>query len=146
MKSIVALGAVLAGLVGPRPVRAQEDLPSVTLPAALDRVLRDYEAGWKAKDGAGLARLFTTDGFVMSANRMPIRGREAIERQYSGSAGGELKLRAMGFAVGDTVGYIVGGYTYPPNQTDVGKFVLALRRGPDGKWLIAADIDNGNRR
>jgi hypothetical protein len=52
----------------------------------------------------------------------------------------------MGFSVSDTVGYIVGGYRYPPNQNDVGKFVLALRKAADGKWLIAADIDNGNRR
>ncbi len=130
------------------PVRAQvapPPLPSATLPANLDRVLRDYEAAWKAKDGKALAGLFAEDGFVMSANRAPIRGRPAIEKQYAASAGGELRLRALGFAVDDTVGYIVGAYTYPPNQGDVGKFVLALRKGPAGRWLIAADIDNGNQ-
>ena len=26
-----------------------------------------------------------------------------------------------------------------------GKFLLALRRGGDGRWLIAADLDNANR-
>ena len=121
-------------------------LPSVRLPAPLERVLRDYEAGWKAKDGARLAALFTTDGFVMSANEPPIRGRAAIEAQYRTSSGGDLRLRAFSFAIADTVGYIVGGYGYPPNTGDVGKFVLTLRKGPDGRWLIAADIDNGNSR
>jgi hypothetical protein len=29
---------------------------------------------------------------------------------------------------------------------DSGKFVLALRGGEDGRWLIAADMDNSNRR
>lgn len=29
---------------------------------------------------------------------------------------------------------------------DSGKFVLALRGGGDGRWLIAADMDNSNRR
>lgn len=140
--ALAALAAVCSTAVGAQtpPV----PLPSATLPAALDRVLRDYEAGWKAKDGKALARLFTEDGFVLSANRAPIRGRAAIERQYSATAGGELKLRALGFAAADTVGYIVGSYTYPPHLGDVGKFVLALRKGFDGHWLIAADIDNSN--
>ncbi len=90
-------------------------MPSVQLPPALDRVLRDYEAGWKAKDGKGLA-------------------------------GGDGHLRALGYSTADTVGYIVGGYGYAPNTGDVGKFVLAVRKGSDGRWLIAADIDNGNGR
>jgi hypothetical protein len=29
---------------------------------------------------------------------------------------------------------------------DVGKFVLVLRKAADGRWLIAADIDNLNVR
>ena len=29
---------------------------------------------------------------------------------------------------------------------DVGKFVLTLRRAASGRWLIAADMDNGNSR
>lgn len=119
---------------------------SVTLPTSLARVLRDYEAGWKAKDGKALALLFTEDGFAMSADRPPVRGRAAIEQQYSKTAGGDLRLRALEFATADSVGYIVGGYSYPPNVNDVGKFVLALKRDSSGRWLIAADIDNSNGR
>jgi hypothetical protein len=40
------------------------------------------------------------------------------------------------------VGYIVGGYRYPTTVGTGGRFVLALRGGPDGRWLIAADLDN----
>jgi ketosteroid isomerase-like protein len=40
----------------------------------------------------------------------------------------------------------VGAYRYGDAAQDTGKFVLALRRGPDGRWLIAADIDNSIRR
>ena len=40
-------------------------LPSVKLPRALDRVLRDYERGWRARDAAALAALFAKNGFVM---------------------------------------------------------------------------------
>ena len=125
------------------PPQAPPPLPSVTLPPELDRVLRDYEQHWKANNGAALSELFTEDGFI---NRNGwIRGKEAIRLAYARS-GGDLRLRAVGFATGDTVGYIVGGYRYGEATTDGGKFVLALRRAPQGEWKIAADLDAANRQ
>lgn len=120
-------------------------LPSVTLPPDLDVVLRAYEREWQARSAAGLAALFTEDGFVLQGGRPPVRGRGAIEQAYRG-AGGPLSLRALSYAVGEDVGYIVGGYAMAPGSADVGKFILLLRREPGGRWLIAADMDNGNTR
>jgi ketosteroid isomerase-like protein len=120
-------------------------LPAADLPPALERVLRDYERAWAAGDAAGLAELFTDDGFVLSNGAEPIRGREVIRGKYA-NAGGPLRLRALGYATADTVGYIVGAYRYGDATVDGGKFVLALRREPGGRWLIAADIDNSIRR
>ena len=137
---------VLLALLG-APLAAQEPLPSITLPAELDRVLRDYERNWKGGDEKALAALFTPDGFVPTGSGW-VRGRAAIESVYV-NAGGDLRLRALAYAVQDTVGYIVGAYGYgdTPGTPDRGKFVLALRRAPGtpGPWLIAADIDNANR-
>ncbi|HSA56903.1 MAG TPA: DUF4440 domain-containing protein [Gemmatimonadaceae bacterium] len=116
-------------------------LAPVTLPPALDRVLRDYEAAWKAGDGKRLAAVFTEDGFALSNGRLPIRGRAAIEAWHT-RPGGDLQLRAFAWSTSDSVGYIVGGYTYPGMTGPGGKFLLALRRGADGRWLIAADMDN----
>lgn len=124
--------------------QAPAALPSVTLPPELDRVLRDYEKNWKASNGPALSELFTDDGFI---NRNGwIRGRDAIRQAYSASSGGDLRLRAVGYAAGDTVGYIVGGYRYGEAANDGGKFVLALRRAPRGVWKIAADLDAANRQ
>ena len=123
---------------------AAQELPSVTLPAELDRVLRDYERAWTGKDPAALAELFTEDGFVLASGKPPVRGRAAIREAYK-DAGGPLSLRAMGFATDGDVGYIIGGYGGAKDQPDSGKFNLALRR-VKGRWLIAADIDNSNRR
>lgn len=151
----MALAAVLAAVVaGPRPLGAQAagtppappavaPLPSVTLPPALDRVLRDYEKAWIGRDPAGLAALFTEDGMTMSNFRPARRGHGAIREGYA-NAGGALALRAVAFAVDDTVGYIIGAYGRAPGAADEGKFVLALRRAPNGPWRIAADIDNSN--
>ena len=50
-------------------------LPSVTLPPELDRVLRDYETAWAAKDAARLAKLFAEDGYVLPGGSPPVKGR-----------------------------------------------------------------------
>jgi ketosteroid isomerase-like protein len=142
-----ALLAVLA-LAAPAAARAQDappaPLPSATLPPEMDRVLRDYERLWAAGDAAGLAGIFTEDGFVLQNGRPPVRGREAIQRAYA-DARGPLRLRAFAFAADGNVGYIVGGYAYGDEPADIGKFTLTLRREPGGPWRIASDIDNSNR-
>ena len=148
--SVLAVGLVLIYSVSSaqdirvsaRIIDVQE--PSSNLPAELDRVLRDYERHWKAKDGAALSLLFTEDGFI--ARGPWIRGRDAIRAAYSASSGGDLRLRAVGYATSDTVGYIVGGYRYGEATSDGGKFILALRRAPRGDWKIAADLDATNRQ
>ena len=136
-------------LAAPRAASGQDaggadTVPTVALPAELDRVLRDYERLWRARDAKGLAALFTADGFVLSSGRPPVRGRAAVEASYMGQ-GGPLHLRAVAFATDDTVGYIVGTYGGTPSGMNEGKFVLLLRRQPRGRWLIAADMDNSSR-
>ena len=116
---------------------------TVELPAELERVLRDYEAAWSGRDAAGLAALFTEDGFVMARNRMPVRGRARIEEHYRGS-GGPLALRAFAYAMEGDVAWILGGYATLPGGPEMGKFTLTLRRAADGQWLIASDMDNAN--
>jgi uncharacterized protein (TIGR02246 family) len=143
MLAAIVLPCVVRAQNAP-PVATEQALPSVTLPPALDRVLRDYEVAWRARDAAGLARLFTEDGFVLSGGRPPVRGRTAVEARYTG-AGGPLHLRAVAFAADDTVGYIIGTYGATPESINDGKFTLTLRRAPAGRWLIASDMDNPNQ-
>ncbi len=145
----VGTAALLCALIAVADARAQDpapaQLPSVELPAALARVLSDYEAAWQARDAARLAALFTEDGFVLSTGRPPVRGRDAIRERY-GTSGGPLALRAMAWATEGSLGYIIGGYAGERGQPDVGKFTLTLRRDASGRWLIMSDMDNGNSR
>jgi ketosteroid isomerase-like protein len=147
-RSVAAAAASILALLCSVPASAQAagqtPLPSIELPAELDRVLRDYERGWQAGDEAALAGIFSEDGFVPTRTGW-VRGRAAILRNYENSDGA-LRLRAHAFATGDSVGYIVGAYGYGAGASvpDTGKFLLALRRAPDGRWLIAADLDSGN--
>jgi hypothetical protein len=138
--------AATAGAQTPTPsATPPAPMPSVTLPPALDRVLRDYENGWRAGDAAKLSQIFAADGFILQNGRAPVRGREAIKAAYSGQAGGPLKLRALAYAVADTTGYIIGAYSYGDATTDMGKFTLTLRRVRGGPWEIFSDMDNGNQ-
>jgi ketosteroid isomerase-like protein len=129
--------------VGPAPAEAAP--APVALPPALDRVLRDYEAAWRDGDGTRLAALFTEDGFAVQSGSPLARGRAAIARNIT-SPGGALQLTAYAYSVSATVGYIVGGYRYPQSTGPGGRFVLALQMGAEGRWLIAADLDNAGRR
>lgn len=137
-----------AALLAPAVVvhaQARWPLPTVELPGNLARVLRDYEVAWQAGDGTRLAEVFTSDGFILPNGRLPKRGTAAIRASHT-SPGGALQLVAFSYATSDTVGYIVGGYRYPDTVGPGGKFVLALRRDPQGRWRIAADIENGSER
>jgi ketosteroid isomerase-like protein len=115
----------------------------IDLPTELDRVLRGYEAGWRANDADALALLFTDEGFILRPGHTPVRGRAEIAEAYTGS-GGPLHLHAFEYAVEDSIGYIIGGFRSAPERPDAGKFILTLRRFKDGKWYITADMDNGN--
>lgn len=134
----------LCAAMGAGDLYAQEALPSVALPPELDRVLRDYERAWSARDMEAVAALFAADAVVMQRGRPPARGREAVEEAYRGR-GGPLYLRALDYSYADSVGFIVGAYRSQANGPDDGKFVLALHRRADGMWMIVVDMDNSNR-
>ena len=137
---LIAASAALAQ--SPVPIAP---LPSVEMPPSLDRVLRDYEKAWQAGDAAALSRLFAEDGFVLSSDSPPVRGRDAIRQLYSSNKGNPLSLRALAFAIDGSIGYIIGGYGVRAGQPDLGKFTLTLKKGADGQWLIMSDMDNLNQ-
>jgi ketosteroid isomerase-like protein len=150
-RSILAV-TVLGLMLVAEPLHAQSlpspamsaELPETALPPDLDRVLRDYERAWRAGDAKSIASLFTEDGVLLQNHRPPIRGRGAIQAIYEGERGGPLRLRALAFAAGDTIGYIVGGYRYGDALQDMGKFTITLQRAPGKPWLISSDMDSMN--
>ena len=147
--SLIGRLALLVILLGATPLVAQAPHaglpPSIDLPPELARVLRDYEAAWGKRDAPALARLFADDGYVMANGGVPVKGRAAIEKHYTG-AGGPLFLRAFAYAAEGSVGYILGGFASQQDAPDAGKFTLTLRKDADGRWLIVSDMDSPNRR
>src|SRR5580765_2968803 len=70
----------------------EEPLPTVTLPADLDRVLRDYERFRLLGDPSRFASLFTEDGLFPSPAGW-LHGRDAI-RASAGISSINLRVRA----------------------------------------------------
>ncbi len=133
--------------LGPHPARRPppDPLPTVELPPALARVLLEYEQHWRAGDAEALVGLFTEDGFVARHGGW-IRGREGL-REALRRTSSDLRLRAVEYAVDGNVGYVIGAYGYgdQPGIPDRGMFILTLRKGQDGRWLVAADLDGAIR-
>lgn len=147
MRTLVLAGIFMllpAALTAQQPVVVVQLLGAVSLPAPLERVLRDYERAWRGRDAAALAALFTEDGFILRPGHPPVRGRAAIEEAYGGS-GGALHLTALDFTTEGATGWIIGQYGAQPGGPPGGKFILLLRQAADGRWLIHADMDNGNQ-
>jgi ketosteroid isomerase-like protein len=139
------LVSFLSGAPAVAQTAATETPATGELPGELARVLRDYEAAWRDGDGARMAALFTEDGFAIQGGRPIARGRSAIAAGIT-RPGGALQLVAYAYATSGDVGHIVGGYRYPESKGTPGRFVLALRRDANGRWLIAADLDNTGPR
>lgn len=140
----VAMSLIVVASIAAHPP-PQPQRPSIQLPAELARVLTDYEVAWRNNDAPALAALFAEDGFVLSSGSPPVRGRLEIEKHYVGQ-GGPLVLKALAFATEGSVGYIIGEYSRQAGEPSVGKFTLTLRKGPDSRWVIMSDMDNGNSR
>lgn len=121
-------------------------LPSVELPAELDQVVRDYErrrlaaAGdfTKAGHAASFADLFTEDGLLSQPTGWA-RGREAIRSAAGNEPPRDLRVRPHVFAAEDSVATVTGSLADGAGSSprDVAKVTFTLRRGSDGRWLIA---------
>ncbi len=119
-------------------------MPSVQLPPALEKVLRDYERAWMAKDAPGLAALFVPDGLALPNGAPPARGTAALTALYASASGSPLSLRALAFGMDGRLAYILGGFAPGPQGPDLGKFTLVLRQDGSGAWRILSDMDNVN--
>ncbi|MBQ5945965.1 SgcJ/EcaC family oxidoreductase [Massilia sp. ST3] len=138
------IAPMLAAVLSLAPAMAQT-LPSGDVPPDVERVLRDYEKAWAANDAKALAALFAEDGIALPSNQPPARGKERIAQAYAGGGAMPTFLRVIDYRASGDLATLVGAYGPAGQARDFGKFVLVLRR-VDGRWLIAADIENANMR
>jgi uncharacterized protein (TIGR02246 family) len=152
----IALAALLGGACRPAP---GESRPEGSDPAALAAAdlaaIRATDSAFasaaEAGNAAGLAGLYLPDAHLMPPNAPAIRGREAVQKFWSGFTDAyQLRMSVTADEIegrGD-LAYARGRYTLDatpkgkgsPPVHDVGKFLEILRRQPDGSWGYAVDM------
>jgi uncharacterized protein (TIGR02246 family) len=130
------------------------EVPTAGDTAPIDDVRNRYIAGYNAGDAAAVAALFAEDAISMPDHHATLEGRAAIESylrdlfmQYSASTTitpGETEV------IGD-IAHEHGSFTVTLTpkaggtaMTETGKYLVILKKGSDGTWLLHHDIDNSN--
>jgi ketosteroid isomerase-like protein len=116
--------------------------------AAIQARFDEIERHVSAEDNAAWANDFTPDGIFMSANMPAVKGRAAIQ-QF-----GETNVKVTSLEFSDIevygsgiIAYATGTYTLMAEgltAPDVGKFLVAMQRQPDGSWLHAVASVNSD--
>jgi ketosteroid isomerase-like protein len=113
-----------------------------------DELRQRWVAAANAKDAAGLTALYTDDAMVMPSNAPTAKGRTAVQGVWKGlmdQGAHDITLTKVSGAMASDWGYEVGTYSamFGTSQ-DKGKYMLSLKKGKDGKWLIQEDIFNSD--
>ena len=114
----------------------------------LDKLAREFEAAFNARDAKKVAALYAEDAVAMPPNRPMVKGRAAIEADLQQDfKGGVTNLKLMPFdsaIIGDR-GYEAGTSTVTVNGKPIaGKYVVIYKR-VGKEWLIAYDSFSGDQ-
>ena len=116
--------------------------------ATPDELRERWAAAANAKDAAGIAALYMEDALLMPSNAPTAKGRVAIQAALQGmleQGAHDISLSKVDGGMSGSWGYEAGTYgaTFGTSK-DKGKYLLTLKKGADGKWLIQDDIFNSD--
>jgi len=137
--TLLLAGAVLAGCgagVAPRDPGSRQ---------AIESAVRKYVAASNEGDAEALANLYADDAMLLPPDHEPIQGRAAIGAFWRQGTDQGLEVTTLTVEVDGDLGYLVGRYHLPATDeepADSGKYVMCLKRQPDGSWKLSADIWN----
>ena len=149
MKRVVLAGAVALLSVG---VSAQQKGADE---AAIAKVRAAYQTAANSQNGAAMAKLFTPDGVQMPPNAPSAKGPAAIEAFSKGFA---KQWMQHGITITSTATRVTGDTAYDVGTykqqlmsqstggvfDDTGKYVVLLKKGAGGTWLITHAIYNSD--
>jgi uncharacterized protein (TIGR02246 family) len=120
------------------------DVTEAELMEAATELARQYDANYAAKDPAGMAALYATDGVLVSPAGPIIRGREALTAYYtkrfaSGAKGHAIKVLEVHVQGNGGYGLAEFSVTAPKPSGEVreeqGRIVSVYQHDPDG-WHL----------
>jgi predicted TIM-barrel fold metal-dependent hydrolase len=120
--------------------RANRLLPAIELPADVAQLLAARAAHWS--DPAALSPLYTEDAIVRTTDNVGwITGRSAVAKYLGTRFAAPFRLTPVSFrhtaATAEVAGYLTRGEG--PSAKPFAYFLLALERGEDRRWRIAAE-------
>jgi len=145
------------GLLCLAPACKQQEVPDTR--AADERAIRDMETDWNkalaAKDVERIVSYYSDDASLFPPNRPIVTGKEAIRASWTKSLaapGLSLSIQTVKVEVarsGDlayTHGTYRGSMDGPKGQPVArqGKYLLAYKKGTDGKWKVVAHSSNSD--
>lgn len=153
LPAILALGVILTACQPPAQQAAA--LSDEDIAAIRDMTDRLVPERLLAKDWAGFAAAFTEDAVRMPPNQPLHVGRAAIEAWSATNWGPitttELIQTAEEIDGRGDLAYARGSYSatvvvpgVPEPISDAGKFLVILRKQPDGSWLASTAIFNSD--
>jgi len=146
----LALAVSLGSACRPAPGDSGAPLAAADL-AAIRATDSAFTTAMGAGDAAGVAALYLPDARLLPPNAPRIEGREAIQRFWGGFVDAyQLKITVTSDEVegrGD-LAYARGRFTLDATPKaagaaplhDEGKFLVVLRRQPDGSWRYVVDM------
>ena len=122
----------------------------------INKTRDEYVESWKAGDAERITSLYTHDGIVMYPDQPPVVGRPAITEYFKGFfsvfEAVDFQLASSEIVVAGDWAYDRGTYHWEARpkkggapMADDGKYLVILRREPDGRWRVARDMDNSDR-
>ncbi len=114
---------------------------------AIQSAVSRYVSASNRGDAEALTALYADDAVLLPPDHEPIHGREAIGEFWSQGTDSGLEVTTLRLDVEGDLGYLVGSYHLPATSgepEDFGKYVMCLKRQPDGSWKLTADIWNSS--
>lgn len=143
----VAVTAILAWLAPLTGCRPQPGAADATGRKAVTQVIDAYLDAYRRNDADAIAGLYASDAVLLPPGHSLVTGRDDIRVYWRRGMESDFTMDTVRIEVAPGSGYVVGRYYVPPggdDQAETGKFVIALRREPDGVWRITADIWNAD--
>ena len=113
-----------------------------------DELRSRWTAAANAKDAAGIAALYMENALLMPPNAAAVKGRAAIQAFFQGmidQGAHDITLGKVDGGTSGSWGYEAGTFAATfGTAKDAGKYLLSLKKGADGKWLIQDDIFNSD--
>ena len=117
------------------------------------QVLDDFRVrftkAFAAGDAAAVAAFYTKDGKILPPNMPMITGPQEIQGFFKGARDMGMRgitLDALEVEISGDLAYEVGKYSIDmeleggQTMTDVGKYLMVLKRQADGSWMMSADM------